>query len=133
MTAEKRPSGQLDRAEMPPWYPWVAMGVFLIGSYMVILDITIVNVALPQIAIDLGREEGIEWVVTAYLIAIGIAQPATAWAADRFGRKRIFTASLFLFGLGSLLSALSPDLNYLIAFRILQGAGGGAMMPVASP
>lgn len=115
---------------MPPWYPWVAMGVFLIGSYMVILDVTIVNVALPQIAIDLGSHEGIEWVVTAYLIAIGIAQPATAWAADRFGRKPIFTISLALFGLGSLLSALAPDLNYLIAFRILQGAGGGAMMPV---
>lgn len=130
MTSGQRPSGQLDRKDMPPWYPWVAMGVFLIGSYMVILDVTIVNVALPQIAIDLGREEGIEWVVTAYLIAIGIAQPATAWAADRFGRKRIFTISIFLFGLGSLLSALSPNLDYLIFFRILQGAGGGAMMPV---
>jgi EmrB/QacA subfamily drug resistance transporter len=130
VTSDRRPGGQLDRSDMPPWYPWVAMGVFLIGSYMVILDVTIVNVALPQIAIDLGRESGIEWVVTAYLIAIGIAQPATAWAADRYGRKRIFTISLFLFGLGSLLAALSPNLNYLIAFRILQGAGGGAMMPV---
>lgn len=115
---------------MHPWYPWIAMGVFLIGSYMVILDVTIVNVALPQIAIDLGSESGIEWVITAYLIAIGIAQPATAWAADHFGRKPVFTISLFLFALGSFLSALSPDLNYLIAFRILQGAGGGAMMPV---
>lgn len=130
MTHDSPDTSPAARETIPPWYPWVAMGVFLIGSYMVILDITIVNVALPQIGIDLGESEGIEWVVTAYLLAIGISQPATAWAADRFGRKLIFTLSLALFAAGSLLAALSPDLNYLIAFRILQGAGGGAMMPV---
>ena len=111
-------------------YPWIAMGVVLIGTFMVILDTTIVNVALPQIGIALGRSDGIEWVVTAYLLAVGVSQPATGWLADRFGRKQVFIVSLALFGIGSLLAALSPSLEVLVAFRVLQGLGGGALMPV---
>ncbi len=111
-------------------YPWVAMGVVLIGTFMVILDTTIVNVALPQIGIALDRRDGIEWIVTAYLLAVGVAQPPTGWLADRFGRKRLFVISLFLFSLGSLLAALSPNLELLILSRVIQGLGGGALMPV---
>lgn len=119
-----------ERSTRPDRYPWMAMGVVFIGSFMVILDTTIVNVALPQIGIALGAREGIEWVVTAYLLAVGVTQPATGWLADRFGRKAVFTLSLGLFALGSLLAALSPNLQALVAFRILQGLGGGAVMPV---
>ncbi len=111
-------------------YPWIAMGVVLIGTFMVILDTTIVNVALPQIGVALKRGDGIEWVVTAYLLAVGVAQPPTGWLADRIGRKRLFIASLALFGIGSLLSGLSPTLGFLIAARVVQGLGGGALMPV---
>lgn len=111
-------------------YRWVAMGVVLVGTFMVILDTTIVNVALPQIGIDLGAPTGIEWVVTGYLLAVGILQPATGWLADRFGRKLVFTVSLALFATGSLLSALAPNLPALVGFRVLQGLGGGSMMPV---
>ncbi|MFP3883370.1 MAG: DHA2 family efflux MFS transporter permease subunit [Actinomycetota bacterium] len=111
-------------------YPWIAMGVVLLGTFMVILDTTIVNVALPQIGIALDSQSGIEWIVTAYLLAVGIAQPPTGWLADRYGRKRLFIASLFLFGLGSLLAALSPNLELLVASRVLQGLGGGALAPV---
>lgn len=111
-------------------YPWVAMGVVLLGTFMVILDTTIVNVALPQIGIALDSRSGIEWVVTAYLLAVGIVQPPTGWLADRYGRKRLFIASLFLFGLGSLFAALSPNLELLVASRVVQGLGGGALAPV---
>lgn len=111
-------------------YRWVAMAVVLVGSYMVILDSTIVNVALPQIGIDLHDTNGIEWIVTAYLLAVGLSLPVTGWLADRFGRKLIFTVSIASFTTGSLLAALSPNLGMLIFFRVLQGLGGGAMMPV---
>jgi EmrB/QacA subfamily drug resistance transporter len=111
-------------------YPWIAMTVVLTGTFMVILDTTIVNVALPSIGRELGDARGIEWVVTGYLLAVGVAQLGTGWVSDRFGKKRTYTWSLFLFGLGSLLAALSPNLVALVGFRVLQGMGGGAMMPV---
>lgn len=123
-TERSSPAPRTDR------YPWVAMGVVLIGTFMVILDSTIVNVALPQIGIDLRQSANIEWVVTAYLLAVGVSQPATGWLADRWGRKTIFTASLGSFATGSLLAALAPNLPVLVAFRVLQGLGGGAMMPI---
>lgn len=106
------------------------MGVVLTGTFMVILDTTIVNIALPDVGRDLDAGGGIEWAVTAYLMAVGVSQLATGWISDRFGKKDAFTASLALFALGSLLSALAPNLVVLVAFRILQGLGGGAMMPV---
>jgi EmrB/QacA subfamily drug resistance transporter len=121
------------QAELTPAqrrYPWIAMAVVLTGTFMVILDTTIVNVALPSIGEELRDARGIEWVITAYLLAVGVAQLATGWISDRFGKKQTYTWSLFLFGLGSLLAALSPNLPALIGFRILQGLGGGAMMPV---
>ena len=111
-------------------YPWIAMGVVLLGTFMVILDTTIVNVALPQIGIALHRRQGIEWIVTAYLLAVGVAQPPTGWLADRYGRKRLFMWSLTLFTIGSLLSAASPTLELLVAARVIQGLGGGALLPV---
>ncbi len=111
-------------------YPWIAMIVVLTGTFMVILDSTIVNVALPSIGTELRGTAGIEWVVTAYLLAVGVAQLGTGWVSDRFGKKQTYTWSLLLFGLGSLLAALSPNLPTLIGFRVLQGLGGGAMMPV---
>lgn len=111
-------------------YPWVAMGVVLIGTFMVILDTTIVNVALPVMAVDLDAPTGVEWVVTGYLLAVGMVQPATGWLADRYGRKRVFLVSLGLFAVGSLLAAVSVNLGFLVASRFAQGLGGGAIMPV---
>lgn len=111
-------------------YRWVAVGVVLMGSFVVVLDTTIVNVALPQIGIALGRQSGIEWIVTAYLLAFGVCQPAIGWLADRFGRKRVFIVSLGVFTLGSLLAASAPNLEVLVAFRVVQGLGGGGLVPV---
>jgi EmrB/QacA subfamily drug resistance transporter len=111
-------------------YQWLALSVVLVGTVMVSLDTTIVNVALPNIRDNLRAGKGIEWVVTAYLLAVAVSQPATGWAADRFGRKRIFILSLTGFTLASLLCALAPNLPALIACRVLQGLGGGALAPV---
>jgi EmrB/QacA subfamily drug resistance transporter len=112
-------------------YRWIAMAIVLIGTFMVILDTSIVNVALPQIGADFHTISGVEWIVTAYLLAVGVSMMATGWFADRFGRKWVFVISLALFTAGSLLCALSPNLEFLVLFRVLQGVGGGALMPLA--
>jgi EmrB/QacA subfamily drug resistance transporter len=110
---------------------WAALGVVMVGTVMVVLDTTIVNVALPQIADALDAGEGIEWVVSAYLLAVAVSLPATGWIADRFGPKRVYLWSLGIFTVASVLCALSPTLPTLVGARVLQGLGGGAMMPVA--
>jgi EmrB/QacA subfamily drug resistance transporter len=111
-------------------YPWVAMGVVLSGTLMVILDTTIVNVALAKIGVALHSGEGIEWVVTAYLLAVGLMTPLSGWLSDRYGRKQIFTVALLLFLVGSTSAALAPSLGVLVACRVVQGAGGGLLAPV---
>ena len=124
-------SSPVDDTAFPPGrYQWLALSVVLVGTVMVSLDTTIVNVALPNIRDNLHAGKGIEWVVTAYLLAVAVSQPATGWAADRFGRKRIFILSLTAITIASLLCALAPNLPALIAFRVLQGLGGGALAPV---
>lgn len=130
MTGVEERTGLRSLTPVGDRYPWIAMSVVLVGTFMVILDTTIVNVALPQIGIALDSRTGIEWVVTAYLLAVGIAQPPTGWLADRFGRKRLFITSLALFAGGSLFAALSPNLGWLVAARVIQGLGGGALAPV---
>ena len=120
MTTASIPDQQTDAS--PDRYPWIAMGVVLIGTFMVILDTTIVNVALPQIGIELDQRDSIEWVATAYLLAVGVSTPASGWLADRFGRPKVFTSSLALFAGASLACALAPGLWALVGFRVVQGA-----------
>ncbi|TVR26061.1 MAG: DHA2 family efflux MFS transporter permease subunit [Ilumatobacter sp.] len=112
--------------------PWVAVGVILVGSYAALLNITVVGVALPAIVNDLGTSggPGVDWVVTAFLIGVVAVQPLTGWAADRVGRKRVYGASLIVFALGSLLCAVAPGMTLLVAARVVQGAGAGAVMPI---
>lgn len=130
MHVDRDEGRQAPSAAISERYRWIAMGVVLIGTFMVILDTTIVNVALPKVGDELGQARALDWVVTGYLLAVGVAQPATGWLADRFGRKSVFAVSLGLFALGSLLASGAPTLPALVAFRVLQGLGGGAMMPV---
>jgi len=110
--------------------PWVPMTVIMAATIMVVLDSTIVNVALHQIGVDLRAGDGVEWIVTSYLLAVCASQPATGWLADRFGRKRMFLASLVAFTVASAACAAAPNLVVLVLFRVLQGLGGGAMIPV---
>src|SRR6201995_5244161 len=114
----------LDRAT------WIVAGVVLIGAIMSILDTTVINVAIDRRAIDFNTSlTTIQWVVTGYTLALAAVIPATGWAADRFGTKRIYIWSLLLFMLGSALCAVAWSADSLIAFRVLQGVGGGMIMP----
>ena len=108
----------------------VIAAVVVIGAIMSILDTTIVNVAINRLAIDFNASlTTIQWVVTGYTLALAAVIPATGWAADRFGTKRIYLSSLALFMVGSALCAAAWSADSLIAFRVLQGIGGGMIMP----
>src|SRR5437899_6060155 len=102
-----------------------------ICTIMDILDNTVVNVALPSLervfTVDL---HAMQWIVTGYLLAQAAVIPLAGWLSDRFGAKRLYLISLALFALGSLLCALAPSTTLLIAFRVLQGLGGGMLMPI---
>jgi len=112
-------------------YKWLVAIVFVFGLFMNLLDMTIVNVALPTFAHDFGASTTtIQWVVTGYLLSLGVFIPVSGWAGDRFGTKRTFMFALFLFTAGSLLCGFARSIETLIAFRVLQGVGGGMLTPV---
>src|SRR5215468_10905618 len=112
--------------------PWVIAILVALASFMEVLDTTIANVALPYIAGGMGvSEDEASWVVTTYLVANAIILTASSYRAKRLGRKPFFLISLGLFTLSSLLAGNAPNLNTLLLFRILQGVGGGGMVPVA--
>ncbi|HEY0517261.1 MAG TPA: DHA2 family efflux MFS transporter permease subunit [Solirubrobacteraceae bacterium] len=111
---------------------WVISGVVILGMIMSILDTTIVNVALERLSRELHSPiSQVQWVVTGYLLALGAVMPATGWAARRWGAKRVYLVSLVLFTLGSVACGLSSSLVSLVVFRVLQGVGGGMIMPLA--
>ncbi|HEY6019795.1 MAG TPA: DHA2 family efflux MFS transporter permease subunit, partial [Candidatus Paceibacterota bacterium] len=100
-------------------------------TFMAVLDATIVNVALPKIMANFGVGiDKIEWVLTAYMLAMAVMLPTSAWLADKFGYKRIYFLGLMLFTVGSFLCGLAHDENMLIIARIIQGLGAGAVQPV---
>jgi DHA2 family multidrug resistance protein len=103
----------------------------MIGTFMAVLDSTVVNVALPTIMANFGiTVDKVEWVITAYLLVFAVMLPTSGWVADHFGYKRTYFFALFLFTFGSFLCGISWDENSLIFFRVVQGAGAGFMMPV---
>jgi EmrB/QacA subfamily drug resistance transporter len=105
--------------------------VVVLGSVMTILDATIVNVALPTLGQDLHTSIAtIQWVPTIYLLAFASVIPLTGWLSGRFGAKPVWLASLGLFMAGSLLAGLSPSIGALIGARVVQGLGGGMIMPL---
>src|SRR6266508_1745610 len=106
-------------------------GVVVIGTIMAILDATIVNVAIHTLGRDFDTSISlIQWVMTGYLLAFASVIPLTGWASERFGAKRIWIASLLLFMGGSALAGAAWSIDSLIVFRVLQGLGGGLIMPV---
>jgi MFS transporter, DHA2 family, multidrug resistance protein len=109
---------------------WVLLNV-MIGTFMAVLDATIVNVALPKIMASFGIDvDKAEWILTAYLLAFAVMLPTSGWVADHFGYKRTYFMALLLFTLGSFLCGLAWDENALIIFRIVQAMGAGFLMPV---
>jgi EmrB/QacA subfamily drug resistance transporter len=111
-------------------------GVVVLGAIMTILDITVVNVALPTFqTVFTGVDDPlpystVAWTVTGYTLALATVIPMTGWAADRFGTKRLYLAAIGLFTLGSALCAAATSIEMLITFRVLQGLGGGMLMPL---
>jgi EmrB/QacA subfamily drug resistance transporter len=104
--------------------------VVVLGAIMSILDTTVVNVAINTLARDFRTPlSTIQWVATGYTLALATVIPLTGWAADRFGTKRLYMLSIALFVGGSVLSGMAWSAGSLIAFRILQGLGGGMIMP----
>jgi len=113
-------------------YKWIVVMVVIFGSFMSILDQTVINNALPRLqtafAADLGS---LQWVITAYTLTQGVVTPTTAFFANRFGTKRFYVISLALFTLGSALCGLAWSLPVLITFRIIQAIGGATLFPLA--
>ena len=102
------------------------------AAFMEVLDTSIANVALPHMAGNLGASnDESTWVLTSYLVSNAIVLPISGWLATLFGRKRFFMLCIFLFTLSSLLCGAAPSLAMLILFRVMQGAGGGGLQPMA--
>jgi EmrB/QacA subfamily drug resistance transporter len=113
-------------------YRWQATLVIALGLLMAILDSTIVSVVLPQIAAAFHTtQETITWVATGYFLANAAVIPVIGYISDRIGARTVFLIALALFTAGSALCAFAPNEQALIAFRVLQGIGGGALLPVA--
>jgi EmrB/QacA subfamily drug resistance transporter len=111
---------------------WRVSAVVVIGSIMSILDTTIVNVALATLSHKLHASIAeIQWVVTGYMLSLAAVIPVSGWAARRFGAKQVYLLSLVLFTAGSALCGLATSSTELIIFRVLQGVGGGMILPVA--
>ena len=111
---------------------WLVLAVTVVAQFMVILDVAVVNVALPAIGSDLHfAPADLQWVVTAYSILFGGALLLGGRLADLFGRRRLFVAGVALFGVASLLSGVAWSEGSLIAFRALQGLGGALLAPAA--
>ncbi len=111
-------------------YAWRVMAVVMVGTCMATLDSSIVNVSIPKIMADFGSQlQDIEWVVTGYMLAFAALMPMTSWLRDHVGHKRLYLWALVLFTGGSLACALAWNLPSLIAARVLQALGGGAITP----
>jgi EmrB/QacA subfamily drug resistance transporter len=120
-----RRSGGLD-------YKWILAMVVILGVFMSILDQTIVNIAIPRLQSAFGVDiHSVQWVLTAYILAQGVATPTAAYFADTLGIKRFYIVSLGAFTLGSALCGIAWSLPILIVFRVLQGLGGAALFPLS--
>jgi len=124
-TQATRRSGGLD-------YKWILAMVVILGVFMSILDQTIVNIAIPRLQTAFNADiHSVQWVLTAYILAQGVATPTAAYFADTLGIKRFYIISLGAFTLGSALCGLAWSLPVLITFRVLQGLGGAALFPLS--
>jgi MFS transporter, DHA2 family, multidrug resistance protein len=112
-------------------YKWLVLGNIMLGTFMAVLDSTIVNVGLPKIMASFGVGiDKIEWVITAYMLAMAVMLPTSGWLADKFGYKRMYFLGLLFFTIGSALCGLSTNEDVLIISRIIQGLGAGTIQPL---
>ncbi len=122
----------LHLAWSPARNPWLIASVVAMAAFMEMLDASIANVALPHMAGSLSSSnDEATWILTSYLVANAIILPLSGWISNTIGRKKYFMLSLLIFTVSSILCGMAPTLTAMIIFRVLQGAGGGGLQPVA--
>src|SRR6476646_3066715 len=126
-------NGAVPTAAAPPRVnPWIVATSVMFGTFMEVLDTTVVNVSLPHIAGSLSAStDEATWALTSYLVANAIILPITGWLANYFGRKRLLTLSISGFTIASFFCGFAPSLPILILCRVIQGAAGGALQPLS--
>jgi DHA2 family multidrug resistance protein len=125
-------NGQEQGNWKPRYNPWLIAVVVAMAAFMEVLDTSIANVALPHMAGNLGAsQDQSTWVLTSYLVSNAIVLPITGWLTSIIGRKRFFLMCIVLFTLSSLLCGIAPSLIFLLIARVIQGAGGGGLQPMA--
>ena len=126
-------AAEIDHSEWKPSVnPWLVAASVMLATFMVVLDSSVANVALPHIAGNLSAStDESTWILTSYLVSNAIMLPASGWIARRMGRKRLLIVSILLFTAASLLCGVAINMPMLIAARVLQGVGGGGMQPLA--
>ena len=121
-----------DNDNQPVINPWIIAVSVMLGTFMEVLDTTVVNVSLPHIAGNLSATvDESTWVLTSYLVSNAIILPMTGWLSNNFGRKRVLMTSVAGFTLASVACGLAPSLPFLIIFRVIQGATGGGLQPLS--
>src|SRR6201998_1211858 len=116
----------------PKGNPWIIAVAVSLAAFMEVLDTSIANVALPHIAGDLGASnDESTWVLTSYLVSNAIVLPISGWFVGMLGRKRFFMICIALFTMSSLLCGVAGSWGFLLVARIIQGAGGGGLQPMA--
>jgi EmrB/QacA subfamily drug resistance transporter len=131
MESEIRPGIEPQDSSDP--YKWRVLASVVVGLFMVILDSTVVNVALKSLQLHYSVSTDVaQWVISLYTLALGIATPLSGFLGDRFGVKRVYLSGLVLFLAGSLLCGIAPSLPLLIAARAIQGIGGGIALPLGT-
>jgi DHA2 family multidrug resistance protein len=129
---EAVPQAAAPSPTIPHINPWIVAISVMFATFMEVLDTTVVNVSLPHIAGSLSATvDEATWTLTSYLVANAIILPITGWLANQFGRKRLLISSVVGFTIASFLCGLAPSLFWLVVFRILQGAAGGALQPLS--
>src|SRR5689334_3258644 len=116
----------------PRHNPWLIAVAVMLAPFMEVLDTSVANVALPHIGGNLSATpEEATWVLTSYLVSNAIILPLTGWLGNYFGRRRLLLLCIALFTLASVFCGLATSLGFLIVARVVQGLGGGAMVPIA--
>ena len=130
--AAARPIARTVTGEELNPYRWIILVGLITAAILEVLDTTIVNVALPQMAGNLGATaQEIGWVATGYILSNVVVLPMTAWLSGRFGRKRYLTGSIILFMIASFFCGTAGSLPQLVLWRIIQGSGGAALLSTA--
>lgn len=126
---DRRATARQARSEKP-YYKWVVLGTVVFSLLIILLDVTVVNVAIPHILTDFKTDiSNVQWVFNGYTLAFAASLITFGRLGDMYGHKKLFMIGLAAFGLSSIASGAAPTIEWLIAFRVLQGIAGAMMMP----